>query len=130
MDIRSTRSFKSNKKAMTAADTRETLEAFQPHYSTKQTSLTDIYTLKNSFFTDIHCTDQFVKNFNYNRPAGSAAGLGLAYLPDKSPAIMVEMMGVFLSLTRARNEKSRPSRAIAKIIRGSGNMEPRRLSRR
>lgn len=39
-------------------------------------------------------------------------------------------MGVFLSLTRARNEKSRPSRAIAKIIRGSGNMEPRRLSRR
>lgn len=39
-------------------------------------------------------------------------------------------MGVFLSLTRARNEKSRPSRAIAKIMRGSGNMEPRRLSQR
>lgn len=51
-----------------------------------------------------------------------------SYVPDKSPATKVETMGVFLSLTRARNEKSRPSRAIAKIMRGSGNMEPRRLS--
>ena len=50
------------------------------------------------------------------------------YVPDKSPATKVEKMGVFLSLTRARHEKSRPSRAIAKIMRGSGNMEPRRLS--
>lgn len=54
--------------------------------------------------------------------------LHLSYLPDKSPATKVEMIGVFLALTRARNEKSRPSRAIAKIMRGSGNMEPRRLS--
>lgn len=44
-----------------------------------------------------------------------------------TPAAMVDMMGVFLSLTRARNEKSRPSRAMAKIIRGRGNMEPSRL---
>lgn len=36
-------------------------------------------------------------------------------------------MGDFLSLTRARKEKSRPSRAMAKMIRGRGNMEPSRL---
>lgn len=51
-----------------------------------------------------------------------------SYLPDIRPATKVEMMGVFLALTRARKEKSRPSRAIAKIIRGRGNMEPRRLT--
>lgn len=38
--------------------------------------------------------------------------------------------GDFLSLTRDRKEKSRPSRAMAKMMRGSGNMEPNRLGRR
>ena len=47
-----------------------------------------------------------------------------------APAAMVDMMGVLLSLTRARYEKSRPSRAMAKIIRGRGNMEPSRLGDR
>lgn len=36
-------------------------------------------------------------------------------------------MGDFLSLMRARKEKSRPSRAMAKMIRGRGNMEPNKL---
>lgn len=48
-------------------------------------------------------------------------------LPDIIPAATVDVMGDFLSLTRARNEKSRPSRAMAKMIRGRGNMEPSRL---
>lgn len=39
----------------------------------------------------------------------------------------MEVTGDFLSLTRARKEKSRPSRAMAKMIRGRGNMEPNRL---
>jgi hypothetical protein len=43
------------------------------------------------------------------------------------PDAMVELIGDFLSLTLARKEKRRPSRAMAKIIRGRGNMEPRRL---
>lgn len=42
----------------------------------------------------------------------------------------MEVMGDFLSLTRARKEKSRPSRAMAKMIRGRGNMEPSRLGGR
>lgn len=36
-------------------------------------------------------------------------------------------MGVFLSLTRDKKLKIRPSFAMAKIMRGRGNMEPRRL---
>lgn len=40
---------------------------------------------------------------------------------------MVAMTGVFLSLTRDRKVKIRPSFAMAKIMRGSGNMEPSRL---
>lgn len=51
----------------------------------------------------------------------------LSVLPDITPAATVDVMGDFLSLMRARKEKSRPSRAIAKMIRGRGNMEPNRL---
>lgn len=51
-------------------------------------------------------------------------------LPDISPATTVDVTGDFLSLIRARKEKSRPSRAMAKMIRGSGNMEPSRLGGR
>lgn len=40
---------------------------------------------------------------------------------------MVAKTGVFLSLTRDRKVKIRPSFAMAKIMRGSGNMEPSRL---
>jgi len=39
----------------------------------------------------------------------------------------VDVMGDFLLLTWDRKEKSRPSRAMAKMIRGRGNMEPNRL---
>lgn len=68
-------------------------------------------------------TDSF-----YRPPSTPRFGLITGYLPDSSPATTVATMGVFLSLTRARSEKSRPSRAIAKIMRGRGNMEPRRLT--
>lgn len=54
----------------------------------------------------------------------------LSVLPDITPAATVDVMGDFLSLMRARKEKSRPSRAIAKMIRGRGNMEPNRLGAR
>lgn len=40
---------------------------------------------------------------------------------------MVAMTGDFLSLTRDRKVKIRPSLAMAKIMRGSGNMDPSRL---
>lgn len=43
------------------------------------------------------------------------------------PAAMVDVMGDFLSLMWDRKEKRRPSRAMAKMIRGRGNMEPNRL---
>lgn len=39
----------------------------------------------------------------------------------------MDVMGDFLSLTWDRKENSRPSRAMAKMIRGRGNMEPNRL---
>lgn len=51
----------------------------------------------------------------------------LLVLPDITPAVTVAFMGDFLSLMWARKEKSRPSRAMAKIIRGRGNIEPKRL---
>lgn len=50
-------------------------------------------------------------------------------LPDMTPAVTVAVIGDFLSLTWDRKEKSRPSRAMAKMIRGRGNMEPSRLER-
>lgn len=51
----------------------------------------------------------------------------LVILPDITPAVTVDVMGDFLSLTWARKEKSSPSRAMAKMIRGRGNMDPNRL---
>lgn len=48
-------------------------------------------------------------------------------LPAMTPEARVDTTGVFFSLTRARNEKSRPSLAMAKIIRGRGNKDPKRL---
>lgn len=51
----------------------------------------------------------------------------LCLLPDIMPAAMVDVMGDFLSLMWDRKEKRRPSRAMAKMIRGRGNMEPNRL---
>lgn len=51
----------------------------------------------------------------------------LSVLPDITPAAMVDVMGDFLSLMWDRKEKRRPSRAMAKMIRGRGNMEPNRL---
>lgn len=44
-----------------------------------------------------------------------------------TPAAKVDVMGAFLSLTWAKKEKSRPSRDMAKMMRGRGNMEPNRL---
>ena len=50
-----------------------------------------------------------------------------SFLPDITPAVTVDITGDFLSLIRARKEKSMPSLAMAKMIRGKGNMEPSRL---
>lgn len=55
---------------------------------------------------------------------------GISILPDITPAVTVDVTGDFLSLIRARKEKRRPSRAMAKMIRGRGNMEPSRLGAR
>lgn len=57
----------------------------------------------------------------------SNATASFSVLPDMTPAAMVDVMGDFLSLMWDRKEKRRPSRAMAKIIRGRGNMEPNRL---
>lgn len=51
-------------------------------------------------------------------------------LPDITPAVTVDVIGDFLSLMWAKKENSRPSRAMAKIIRGRGNIEPNRLGLR
>lgn len=77
------------------------------------------------------CTLSLLSNAKYmitsHLPPHPNFSRSIFVLPDITPAATVEVMGAFLLLTRARKEKSRPSRAMAKMIRGRGNMEPNRL---
>lgn len=90
----------------------------------KPKSLCFVLFLFNSNLTFYHCLSQvpLLKYRNlrfYLTPP--------FILPAIAPAATVDVTGDFLSLMLAKKEKSRPSCAMARMIRGRGNMEPNRL---